>query len=285
MAQAWRRQRSSSLPLPRKASTATCGVARHTSTRPGRGSSSSSRAETRAAPPLYSIRAVPGRDGERLLVRGEGHHVGSPKAHPQRYENVAAFATRHWDVETFEHRWSSQDYSPDDGVPYIGRVNLLSRRVHIATGFKKWGLTGGTLAGMLISDAIAGRENAWAGLFSSTRVKPLAEAPRFISENSRVGVRFFLDRLLAHGGRDIADLAPGEGGIVSSNGHKVAGHRDDAGRLLAVSTRCTHLGCQVAWNAAERSWDCPCHGSRFTPEGEILNGPATRPLERYPTQR
>ena len=235
-----------------------------------------------AAPPLHSIRAVPLRGEELLMILGEDHHVGSAKATPERYERLAQFARERWDVVSFEHRWSAQDYSPDDGVPYIGPVNVRSRRVHVATGFKKWGMTAGTAAGMLISDAIGGRANAWAPLFSSTRVKPLAEAPRFVSENARVGVRFVADRLLAPGQRDIDDLRQGEGDIVSCKGEKVAGYRDEAGRLHAVSARCTHLGCQVAWNGAENSWDCPCHGSRFTPDGDILNGPATTPLGRRP---
>ena len=235
-----------------------------------------------AVPPLHSIRAVPFRGEELLMILGEDHHVGSAKATPERYERLAQFARERWDVVSFEHRWSAQDYSPADGVPYIGPVNVRSRRVHVATGFKKWGMTAGTAAGMLISDAIGGRANAWAPLFSSTRVKPLAEAPRFVSENARVGVRFFADRLLAPGQRDIDDLRQGEGDIVSCQGEKVAGYRDEAGRLHAVSARCTHLGCQVAWNGAENSWDCPCHGSRFTPDGDILNGPATTPLGRRP---
>jgi hypothetical protein len=120
---------------------------------------------------------------------------------------------------------------PDDGVPYIGRVTPWSRRVYVATGFKKWGMTTGTLAGVLITDAIVGRDNPWAAMFCATRIKPLAEGPRFMSENSRVGVRFVADRILARGGRDIADLAPGEGAIVSSDGQKVAGYRDDTGAL------------------------------------------------------
>lgn len=236
-----------------------------------------------ALSPTRSIRAVPFSGTELLMVGGEGHHVGTSKAQPRRYDALAAFADMHWDVESFEHRWSSQDYSPDDGVPYIGRLNVLSSRVHIATGFKKWGMTSGTLAAMLISDAIAGRRNEWAPLFSSTRVKPIAAGPRFLTENARVGYRMVADRVLSPGRRKIEDLAPGEGDIVTSKGQKVAGYRDDHGALHAVSTRCTHLGCQVAWNAAERSWDCPCHGSRFTPDGDILNGPATKPLPPRPT--
>ena len=236
-----------------------------------------------AVPPLRSIRSVPYRGEELLMVLGEDHHTGSGEATPERFEKLIAYADEHWGVRSVVHRWSAQDYSPDDGVPYIGPVTPGSERVHVATGYKKWGLTSGTLAGMLTADAIAGRDNPWAGLFSAARVKPLAEAPRFLMENTRVGLRFVGDRVASLTRRDIAQLEPGEGAIVSSRGEKVAGFRDDDGALHAVSTRCTHLGCQVAWNAAERSWDCPCHGSRFDVHGAILNGPATTPLPRRPT--
>lgn len=233
--------------------------------------------------PVHSIRSVPFQGEELLMVLGESHHVGASKATPERYEKLADFAREHWDVVSFEHRWSAQDYSPDDGVPYIGRLHLLSEGIHIATGFKKWGLTAGTLAGMLISDSITGRQNEWAPVFSSTRIKPIAAAGRFLTENAKVGFHFAVDPVLAAGTRDISDLQVGEGAIVSSDGRKVAGFRDGDGRLHAVSPRCTHLGCQVAWNAAEQSWDCPCHGSRFDPDGRILNGPATQPLPSHPT--
>lgn len=232
------------------------------------------------AAPKHSLRSVPYDGTELLLALGESHHAGSSKATPERYAKVAEFVQRHWDVQSFEHRWSSQDYISDDSVPYIGPVNWRSKRVHIATGYTKWGLTGGTLAGMLINDAIAGRDNPWADTFSSTRIKPLGEGPRFMLENGRVGLRMVGDRVLHRAGRQLEDLAPGEGGLVSKDGQKVAGFRDREGVLHAVSATCTHLGCQVAWNAAEESWDCPCHASRFTVDGEILNGPATRPLRR-----
>jgi nitrite reductase/ring-hydroxylating ferredoxin subunit len=184
-------------------------------------------------------------------------------------------------VRSIEHRWSAQDYMPDDGVPYAGRLHLRSERVYVATGLKKWGITAGTAAAMLIADQVLERENEWAPLFSSTRVRP-QELPRFTLENGRVGFRFFADRVKHRGTRPIEELGPGEGAIVSAAGRKVAGFRDDDGTLHAVSSRCTHLGCQVAWNAAERTWDCPCHASRFTVDGEILNGPAVDPLEPRP---
>ena len=232
--------------------------------------------------PTRSIRAHPHGDSELLLVGGEGHKVGSGKAQPERYERLVEFASRHWEVQAVEHRWSAQDYSPDDGVPYVGPLHARSRRIHVATGLKKWGITGGTAAAMIIRDAIVGRENRWAGLFSSTRIRPLAEAPKFAWENAQAGLHFAGDRLRERGTRSIHELESGEGDIVSAAGSKVAGHRDDDGRLHAVSARCTHLYCQVRWNQAERSWDCPCHGSRFSPDGEVLNGPAVRPLDRRP---
>jgi glycine/D-amino acid oxidase-like deaminating enzyme/nitrite reductase/ring-hydroxylating ferredoxin subunit len=234
--------------------------------------------------PTRSLRAHPHGDGELLLVGGEGHQVGSGKAQPERYERLIEFAHRHWTVESIEHRWSAQDYSPDDGVPYIGRIHLRSRSIYVATGLKKWGITGGTAGAMLIRDAILGRKNPWAKLFSSTRFRPLAEGPSFALNNAHVGLDFVGDRLRQRGTRSIADLTPGEGDIVSVDGRKVAGYRDEEGQLHAVATRCTHLYCQVRWNSAERTWDCPCHGSRFTPDGAVLNGPAVERLERRPTE-
>ena len=228
--------------------------------------------------PTRSIRSVVDGGDELLMIGGEGHSVGSSDAQPERYERLAEFAHRHWDVELVKHRFSSQDFIPTDHVPFVGPINAFQSRVLVATGMKKWGITGGTVAAELLADRIGGRENESAALFSSTRFKPIAEAPRFLSENSRVPLHMIGDRIRDRPTRDIKELEPGEGGIVFKDGSKVAGFRDDAGELHSVSTRCTHLGCQVRWNAAERSWDCPCHASRFDADGAVLNGPAVDPL-------
>ncbi|MEJ7716112.1 MAG: Rieske 2Fe-2S domain-containing protein [Thermoleophilaceae bacterium] len=152
----------------------------------------------------------------------------------------------------------------------------------MATGFAKWGMTGGTAAAMILTDLCRGRENAWAPLFDPNRFKPAASAAKLLEENAQAGFRMVRDRLVNRGQRQIESLEPGEGDIVKHRGQKVAGYRHADGSLVAVSTRCTHLGCQVNWNTAERSWDCPCHGSRFAPDGSVLQGPAVHRLELKP---
>ena len=230
--------------------------------------------------PTRSVRAAPVDGEELLLVGGEGHRTGQGGDTEKRYGALERFAREHWDVRSIEYRWSAQDNLTVHGVPYVGRVTPRSERLLMATGFAKWGMTGGTAAAMLLSDSILGRDNAWAGLFDPNRLRPVAAAPKLIEENARVALRFLGDRVTKRGTRALEDLEPGEGDIVSHEGEKVAGHRRDDGSLVAVSPICTHLGCQVNWNSAERSWDCPCHGSRFDPDGEVLQGPAVRGLER-----
>jgi glycine/D-amino acid oxidase-like deaminating enzyme/nitrite reductase/ring-hydroxylating ferredoxin subunit len=230
--------------------------------------------------PTRSIRAVPVDGEELLLVGGEGHRTGTGGDTEERYRRLEAFAREHWDVRRVAYRWSAQDNTTLDGVPYVGRLSPISGRVFMATGFAKWGLTGGTAAALVLSDLLFGREHPWAGLFDPNRLTLRASVPRLVKENAVAGLRFVGDRITKRGSRSIEDLQHGEGDIVRLDGEKVAGHRRDDGTLVAVSTRCTHLGCQLSWNSAERSWDCPCHGSRFSPEGEVLQGPAVRELER-----
>jgi glycine/D-amino acid oxidase-like deaminating enzyme/nitrite reductase/ring-hydroxylating ferredoxin subunit len=233
-----------------------------------------------AGEPTRSIRSHPVADGEILIVGGEGHKTGQGGDTAERYRTLERFAREHWDVESIEYQWASQDNESIDHVPYVGKLAPFSRRIYTATGFKKWGLAQGVAAGMILEDLLLGRPNPWAKLYDPARMKPLASAKDFVTENANVAKRLVGDRVTKRGGRDAEDLAPGEGDIVELNGEKVAGFRDEDGALHAVSTVCTHMGCQLNWNSGDRSWDCPCHGSRFAPDGEILHGPAVRPLAR-----
>lgn len=232
--------------------------------------------------PTRSIRGVPLDGEELLLVGGEGHKTGTGADTELRYRRLEDFAREHWDVRGVDYRWSAQDNSTVDGVPYVGALTPRADRVFMATGFAKWGMTGGTAAAQLLTDLLAQRENPSAALFDPNRLRLRASVPRLVKENAQAGLRFVGDRLTKRGGHPIEDLQPGEGDIVRLAGDAVAGYRDERGELMAVSATCTHLGCRVNWNTAERSWDCPCHGSRFAPSGEVLQGPAVHRLERKP---
>jgi Rieske Fe-S protein len=226
--------------------------------------------------PAHSIRA----HGDWLLVGGESHKTGQADA-AERYERLEAWARERFAIEP-ELRWATQDQMPVDGVPYVGRHDPLSSGSWVATGFRKWGLAMGTAAAELLAARIAGRDHPWTELFDPQRVRPRASATSFVKENANVALRFVGDRVAKRG--DVDDIGPGEGRIVGAGLGQRAVHRDDDGTLHELSARCTHLGCIVNWNTAERTWDCPCHGSRFAASGEVIEGPAVRPLrsERSP---
>jgi glycine/D-amino acid oxidase-like deaminating enzyme/nitrite reductase/ring-hydroxylating ferredoxin subunit len=232
------------------------------------------------ATPVRSVRTARDEEGLLLLLGGEGHKPGAERDTDARYRALEEFGRRHWNAETFPYRWSTQDYVPVDGVPYVGRLTRRGDHIYVATAFKKWGMTNGTAAAMILSDLILGRSNPWAELFDSKRLKPVASAAKFAQENSSVARHFFGDRVNRGARADPNELAPGEGRLLNVGGRKTAAYRDEAGVLHRLSPVCTHMGCHVSWNSAERSWDCPCHGSRFSGEGVVIQGPATRDLER-----
>jgi glycine/D-amino acid oxidase-like deaminating enzyme/nitrite reductase/ring-hydroxylating ferredoxin subunit len=231
--------------------------------------------------PTRSVRPVT-TGGREVILGGEGHKVGHEPDTRQRYEVLERWARERFDVTGISHRWSAQDYMPADGVPFIGPAGPGVSRVFVATGFKKWGMSTAAVAAMILRDRIGGRDNPWAALFDSTRLDLKGEAKSVVKENVDVAKRFVGDRLRARSAPSATSLAPGEGGICELDGDRVAAFRDDDARLHVVAARCTHLGCLVDWNTAERSWDCPCHGSRFDPDGNVLQGPAVRPLDAKP---
>ena len=208
-----------------------------------------------------------------LIVGGEDHKTGQADDFEDRFDALEAWTRERFPmVEDVPLKWSGQVMEPADGVAFIGR-NPGEANVYIATGDSGNGMTHGTIAGMLIADLIAGRENEWAKLYEPGR-KSLRSALEYARENLNVAAQY-ADHVLPGDVGSIDDIAPGEGAIVRRGLRQVAAYRDESGTLHQHSAICPHLGCIVAWNAAENSWDCPCHGSRFDRlDGHVLNGPA-----------
>ncbi|MFI6207749.1 FAD-dependent oxidoreductase [Streptomyces sp. NPDC051041] len=228
-----------------------------------------------------SVRTAPhGTDGTRRLLVITGEHftpgTGDTRA---RFEKLSAWAGEHFPGVELTHAWATQDNDPTDTVPLVGPLHPGARHTYVATGFGGWGMSGGVMAGRLLTALITGEPCAWSELYDPRRLRTtVREAPQFLMTQAKVAGHFVGDRLRP--APPVDALSPGEGAVVRVDGRRVAVYRDDDGALHAVSARCTHLGCLVDFNAAERAWECPCHGSRFDTDGKVIQGPATRPLER-----
>jgi glycine/D-amino acid oxidase-like deaminating enzyme/nitrite reductase/ring-hydroxylating ferredoxin subunit len=216
---------------------------------------------------------------EMLVVGGEDHKTGHHDDAELRYARLEAWTRERFPVEGVELRWSGQVMEPVDYLGFIGRdPGSGMDNVYLATGDSGQGMTHGTIAGMLISDLVLGRPNPWEKTYDPARVTLSRESVKeFLTENLDVGVRY-TEWLRGADAESTDAIAPGTGAVVQRGARKVAAYRDEAGVLHERSAVCTHLGCVVHWNGEERSWDCPCHGSRFAPDGEVLNGPALHPL-------
>jgi len=226
------------------------------------------------ADPYHYIRLAPGSEPEQelLIVGGADHKTGQESDPQRRFDELEA-----WMRERFPHagaiayRWSGEVMEPLDGLAYLGR-NPGSEHVYVITGDSGNGITHATIGGMLVSDMIMGRQNRWLGVYEPGR-KPLKETMQFLREQSHI-VAQYADWVSSGDDVEVAALAPGDGALISSGLKKFAVYRDEQGGLHCHSGKCPHLGCVVRWNNAERTWDCPCHGSRFNAYGSVLHGPA-----------
>jgi glycine/D-amino acid oxidase-like deaminating enzyme/nitrite reductase/ring-hydroxylating ferredoxin subunit len=218
-------------------------------------------------------------DEDVLIVGGEDHKTGQADDADKRFARLEAWTRERFpQVQTFAYRWSGQIMEPVDGMAFIGRNPLDHPNVYIATGDSGNGMTHGTIAGILISDLIAGRSNPWARLYDPSRkIADLAPAKEFAKETLNF-VAQYSDLVTPGDVNDVAEIAPGQGAIIWRGATKVAVYRSPDGELHMRSAICTHLGCVVRWNSAEGTWDCPCHGSRFHTDGHVVNGPAIKPL-------
>jgi glycine/D-amino acid oxidase-like deaminating enzyme/nitrite reductase/ring-hydroxylating ferredoxin subunit len=227
-----------------------------------------------------SVRTAPYRDGERLLiVTGESFTPGQGDVAP-RFERLAGWARDRFPGTEIRYRWATQDNETTDRVPYVGPFHLGAAHTYVAAGFGGWGMATGVMAGRLLAQTITGEDAPWAKLYDPRRLNPLREAVPIAKLQATVARHFVGDRLRSSHVDSVDEIAPGSGEVLRLHGERSAVYRDDDGTLTAVSATCTHLGCVVHFNDAERAWECPCHGSRFGVDGSVLHGPATRPLER-----
>ncbi|MDN4645656.1 FAD-dependent oxidoreductase [Arthrobacter sp. PsM3] len=231
--------------------------------------------------PMRSILAVDIDGTGYVLAGGEGHRAEDSGDTAERYRRLAAFSRDRLGTGESAFRWSTQDGIPIDGLPYVGLMSPDSAHVHVITGLRKWGLTNGTAAALILADTLCGRPNPWARVFDSNREprgggtaaagqsvstppRPQQAAPRQEDKDAPVVP------------------APGEGVVIEKDSEKIAVYADPAGNLRSVSAICTHLGCTVEFNAADVTWDCPCHGSRFATDGTVIQGPASINLASRP---
>jgi glycine/D-amino acid oxidase-like deaminating enzyme/nitrite reductase/ring-hydroxylating ferredoxin subunit len=229
------------------------------------------------ADPYHYLRVDSHRGFDYAIYGGRDHKTG------QQQDTAACFDALEQEARAvlpqleIQHRWSGQVVETNDGLPFIGET---SARQFAATGYAGNGMTFGTLAGMMAHDCVLGRRNPWRDLFDPGRAKVLGGTWDYIKENIDYPYYLIRDRFAGPEGRTLRAVRRGEGKVVEVNGQRVAAYRDDKGRVTRLSPVCTHLGCEVRWNGAEQTWDCPCHGSRFKPGGAVLSGPAETPLER-----
>ncbi|MCV7267732.1 FAD-dependent oxidoreductase [Mycolicibacterium doricum] len=229
--------------------------------------------------PTRSVRYAPTPDGDRLIVGGAGHPVGREKHPSSSVQELDSWAKQHYPGAMQTNYWSAQDYTPVDELPYVGPILPGQDKIYVATGFDKWGMTNGTAAALALAGSILGGRMDWADAFASWSPHELSGIPKAVQANVEVGIN------LAKGWitpvTRIVNHTPDSGGVVSGPPWALEARSVVDGVERRLSPVCPHLGGIVNWNDSDESWECPLHGSRFAPDGTLLEGPATRDLTRY----
>lgn len=232
-----------------------------------------------AEQPTRSIRSVTINGEEVLLFGGDGHKAGQGKVEMEHYEALGKFALDNFGAKNILYRWSAQDLVTLDKVPYIGKVSASHENIFVATGFRKWGMTTSTVAALLITDLIIGKSNPYEELYTPSRFVADPSVKKIIKESVNVAANLISGKF-ERPDKELKDIKEGEGSVVTIKGARAGAYKTEAGELFVVDTTCTHMGCEVNWNGGDKTWDCPCHGSRFSYEGEVMEGPAEKPLKK-----
>jgi len=232
-----------------------------------------------AEEPGRSLRYQKYGENQLILFGGEGHKTAHGESYNYHYENLETFAKSLFEVENILFKWSTQDYITLDNIPYVGKLTSSKENIYVATGFGEWGMTNGTAAARILTDKLLGKDNPWQEVYNPSRRFTASAYKNLLVENFDVAKELLVGKISS--GEIGININPGEGEVVQLEGGKYGAYRDVENILHIVDITCTHVGCELKWNDAEKSWDCPCHGSRFTYDGEILEGPATHKLNYY----
>jgi glycine/D-amino acid oxidase-like deaminating enzyme/nitrite reductase/ring-hydroxylating ferredoxin subunit len=229
------------------------------------------------AEPYHYIRRASSAEPDLLLIGSADHKTGQAQDERDGFKQLADYAAERFKIRGIEYSWSGEFFEPVDGLPYVGRVPSW-KHVYIATGYAGTGMTLGTVSGKLVADLILERNNPLAEPLNPGRMTVRASAGAFLSENLNAAYRYVADRFKGEKVDSLDEIAPGTGRLITIQGQQRAAYREPSGAMHLLSPVCTHAGCIVQWNPAEKTWDCPCHGGRYTAEGKCFYGPPPKDL-------
>lgn len=229
--------------------------------------------------PFHTYRSTRTKKGQLIIVAGEHQVVGTPIDTVKCYKHLEEHIQDNWDLKSIDYHWCNQDNGTPDGLPIIGETS--ENGIYVATGFGGWGMTHGTTAAMLITDLIMGKENPLTDLFSPLRFKDSNPIKPSDNGNVETAQRFKNNKITWPDNIEIPDLKPGEAVIISEGSNKFSIYKDEFGELHKLQGVCNHMGCTLVWNNAEKTWDCPCHGSRYDCLGKVIHAPALEDLKSY----
>lgn len=233
-----------------------------------------------AESPTRSIRGTPiDKEEDLWIIAGENHKTGQGKSTIEHYLALQDFADKQFGIEEFVYRWSAQDLTTLDKLPYIGPITKEQHSVLVATGYRKWGMTNGTAGAHILADYVLERDNPYKEIYNPARFQADPSIKKFAQFNTNVA-KHLIKGKFDDTVQNFNDLDKDEATITRINGQRTGVYKDNEAKLHMVDTTCTHLHCEVAWNSGERTWDCPCHGSRFKYTGEVIEGPAKEPLKK-----
>lgn len=230
--------------------------------------------------PTYSLRTAKYKDKRLLIIAGADHKTGFAPEISKAYTDLENFAKKHYPKSETLFRWNTRDCISLDKIPYIGNFSNIWENIYVATGFNKWGITSSNIAANIITDKILGKENKYEFIFDSNRLKPVKNKGELKNMMGQV-LKSFVSNRIKVPEADLNEIKKDNGGIMKIDGVNVGIYKDASGNIFAINPTCTHLGCLLTWNNLDKTWNCPCHGSRFNFKGENIYDPAFKNLDKF----